>query len=101
MPLLTRAEQSHDNISLAELAAVVGLSQVHFIRLFRERFASPPHAYVMSQRIDRAKVLLTRGNLPIKEVAASCGFADQSHLTRLFKRHVDTTPRRFQLSIQG
>jgi AraC family transcriptional regulator len=87
-----------DSISLAELAAVVGLSQVHFIRLFRERFACPPHAYLMSRRIDRAKTLLARRGMSIQEVATSCGFSDQSHLTRLFKRHVGITPRRFQLS---
>lgn len=82
--------ESH--LSLDELAAVAGLSTWHFLRQFRARFNSAPHAYVIERRIEQAKRLLLRGTLPIKEIAAVCGFSDQAHMTRLFRRQLGVTP---------
>jgi AraC family transcriptional regulator len=84
------------NPSLAALACVAGTSVSHFARQFRLRFGLPPHAYVIERRVERAKALLARGELSIKEIAASAGFADQSHLTRAFHRRVGTTPADFR-----
>ena len=80
------------NISLAELAGVVQLSVFHFTRKFRTEFGCPPHTYVMNRRIERAKVQLAKENIPLKAIAASCGFSDQSHMTRLFRRLLGVTP---------
>ena len=84
------------NISLAELAGVVQLSEFHFARKFRNEFGCPPHAYVMRKRIERAKAQLARGNIPLKVVAANSGFSDQSHMTRLFRRLLGVTPAEYR-----
>jgi AraC family transcriptional regulator len=87
------------NISLADLAGVVQLSVFHFIRKFRTEFGCPPHAYVMRRRIERARRQLARADIPLKVVAADCGFSDQSHMTRLFRRLLGTTPAEYRLSV--
>jgi len=84
------------NLSLAELAGVVQLSVFHFTRKFRTEFGCPPHAYVMRKRIERAKAQLARGNVPLKVIAASNGFSDQSHMTRLFQRLLGVTPAEYR-----
>ena len=84
------------NLSLAELAGVVQLSVFHFTRKFRAEFGCPPHAYVMRRRIECAKTQLARGNFPLKVVAANSGFADQSHMTRLFQRLLGVTPAEYR-----
>jgi len=84
------------NLSLAELAGVVQLSVFHFTRKFRAEFGCPPHAYVMRRRIECAKTQLARGNVPLKVVAANSGFADQSHMTRLFQRLLGVTPAEYR-----
>lgn len=80
------------HLSLDELAAVAGVSSWHFLRQFRTRFNCAPHAYVIERRIERAKRLLLRGALPIKEIAVNCGFSDQAHMTRLFRKYLGVTP---------
>ncbi|WP_454917004.1 helix-turn-helix domain-containing protein [Xanthobacter sediminis] len=84
------------NISLADLAGIAGLSIFHFTRKFRAEFGCPPHAYVMRRRIEHAKRLLARTDIPLKVVAASSGFADQSHMTRLFRKLLDLTPAEYR-----
>ena len=81
------------DVSLAELTRIVGISKYHFLRVFRDRFGLTPHAYQLQQRILHAKHLLRE--LPVVEVAHRCGFADQSHLHRVFRAHVGTTPGRY------
>lgn len=81
--------------SLRTLAATAGLSPTHLVRTFTARFGLPPHAYLLGRRIETARRLLLDG-LPPADVAATVGFADQSHLTRHFRRHVGTTPGRFR-----
>jgi AraC family transcriptional regulator len=83
-------------ISLAEMATVAGLSPFHFARQFKAATGTPPHAYLIARRIERAKELLARTNLPIAAVAVAVGFTHQSHLTRHFKPLVGTTPARFR-----
>jgi AraC-like DNA-binding protein len=77
--------------SLDELAAIAGLSRFHFLRVFRRATGQTPHAYLVMRRVNRARSLLAAGEPPA-EVAAACGFSDQSHLNRVFKRFVGTTP---------
>jgi AraC-like DNA-binding protein len=87
------------DVSLAELAQIAGLSKFHLLRVFRERFGLTPHAYQLQQRILLAKQLLRV--LPIADVAAQCGFADQSHLNRVFRSLVGTTPGRYSQQIRS
>ncbi len=82
------------NVSLEELAAVVNLSQFHFLRVFRKAMGLPPHAYQTQVRVEQAKLLLAL-SWPISQVAAETGFVDQSHFTRRFKGIVGVTPGQF------
>ncbi|MDB5459326.1 MAG: AraC family transcriptional regulator [Caulobacteraceae bacterium] len=82
-------------MSLVDLAALIRLSPSHFGRQFKRTMGVPPHQYVIRLRVERAKRLLRQG-LSIKEVAFTCGFASQEHLTRVFKRIVKATPGQFQ-----
>ena len=78
-------------VSLAELAVVAGLSRFELLRRFRAQTGLTPHAYQRDLRIDRARAMLA-GGVPLAAVAAACGFADQPHLSRVFKRSVGVTP---------
>ncbi|HZC36939.1 MAG TPA: AraC family transcriptional regulator, partial [Chthoniobacterales bacterium] len=78
-------------ISLRELSKVSATSPFHLCRLFRQAYGLPPHAYQMQLRIDQAKSLLRDGNSP-GETAMLCGFVDQSHLVRCFKRIFGVPP---------
>ncbi len=84
------------DLSLAGMAAAAGLSPNHFSNLFKRSTGLPPHQYVIRQRIEKAKALLAGTDLPVGVVAWDCGFSDQAHLTRHFKRLVGTTPARFR-----
>ena len=81
-------------ISLAQLGELTELSPFYLHRVFCEEIGMPPHAYQTQVRINRAKQML-RHRHSLAAVAASTGFADQSHLTRHFQRLVGVTPGRF------
>jgi AraC-like DNA-binding protein len=78
-------------IRLAELSSVCGMSPFHLIRSFREAVGMTPHAYLTQVRANRARELLP-GGMAISAIAYRCGFSDQSHLTRTFKRIFGVTP---------
>lgn len=80
-----------DEVALADLAAIAGLSRSHFIRAFRRETGMTPHAYLVDRRFRAAGRLLERGAAP-SDVAAACGFFDQSHLNRVFKARMAVTP---------
>ncbi len=81
-------------VDLAELAAVAGLSRYHLIRVFRRHLGLTPHAYLTDVRVRAAQERLRRGDAAA-DVAAACGFADQSHLTRAFKARIGVPPAAF------
>lgn len=82
------------DLSLATLAGVVGLSPHYFARAFQRAMGVPPHGYLESVRIAKARELLDRGE-SIVSSAISVGYADQSHLTRRFKRFLGITPGQY------
>lgn len=84
------------DIKLVDLAECVGMSQYHFGRLFKQSTGVPPHQFVLQQRIERAKQLLQQRNLAIADIALSCGFKSQSHLTTLFRKFTGSTPKAFR-----
>lgn len=86
---------SDENVSLSQLANLVGLSQFHFVREFKKQFELTPHSYQIQVRLKKAKSLLKVGVKPV-DVASDCGFHDQSHLNQHFKKALGTTPSRFQ-----
>jgi AraC family transcriptional regulator len=82
-------------INLAHLAKFVGISQFYFCRLFKRSMQITPYQYILQRRIERAKQLLQERQFPISDIALQCGFANQSHFTRQFKRMTGITPFRF------
>jgi AraC family transcriptional regulator len=82
--------------TLAELAALCGLSRSYFIRAFKQTTGLPPHRWLLMQRVKRAKDLLRATKMPIADVAVACGFADQSHLTRVFSKAFRISPGAWQ-----
>src|SRR5262249_81329 len=85
-------ENLTDEIGLAELAALAGMSPHYFCELFKESMGCPPHRFVLLQRLDRAKELLRSGKLTIREAGSSVGFQNPSHFARMFHRYVGITP---------
>jgi len=85
------AGNSHRDIGIAELAGVTGLSRAHLTRAFTRHFGVPPHVWLNSLRLSRARQQLLAG-CAVAEVAAACGFVDQSHLTRRFKGAMGLAP---------
>ncbi len=82
-------------LSLSELAAQVGLSAFHAARLFTQATHMPPHAWRNQLRLQRSLAPLREGT-PVADVAAACGFTDQSHFTRHFRRMFGVPPGRWQ-----
>ena len=76
-----------------ELAALVRLTPSHFGRAFRNSVGEPPHEYVIRRRVARAQGLMLSTSASLSDIAQDCGMADQSHLTRLFRRVVGESPR--------
>jgi AraC family transcriptional regulator len=84
-----------EEIGLEELAALTGKSPCHFLRCFKQSTGIPPHRYVTRRRVDHACELLTAGQ-PLVEIALACGFADQSHFGRVFRRERNLTPMAYR-----
>ncbi|MDK1386235.1 AraC family transcriptional regulator [Sinorhizobium sp. 8-89] len=80
------------DIALEALARECGLSRSHFARAFKETTGAPPHRWLLARRIERAQDLLLNSSLSITQIASSCGFADQSHFTRVFAKIVQAGP---------
>ena len=87
-------ERWDQKVTLNELAAVAGLSRFELVRRFGECIGVTPHAYQVNLRVEAARRLLAAGVQPAA-VAADCGFADQPHLSRVFKRAVGVSPGRY------
>lgn len=78
-------------VPLQRLAAECGLSPFHLLRVFRNALGLTPHAYLVQVRTHRARQMLLQGD-SLSTIAYRCGFSDQSHLTRTFKRIFGVTP---------
>lgn len=81
------------DITLSELADVVQMSQYRFARAFKQSTGIPPHQYLLLQRIERAKKLLTLTQLQIADISYQLGFASQSHFAATFRRFTKVTPK--------
>jgi AraC-like DNA-binding protein len=81
-------------VASADLEAVAGLSRYAVARHFRACLGTSPYRYLVMRRLDRARSLIQRG-ARLVDAAAACGFADQSHMTRHFKRAFGLSPGRW------
>ncbi len=87
----------HESLRIEELAEAAGMSPFHFARQFKTATGHPPHEFLMRLRVDRAQELIAqRGrDWTLAAIARDCGFVDQSHMARHFKRVLGITPRDF------
>jgi AraC family transcriptional regulator len=79
-------------VRIKDLAGLIEVSSSHFSRAFKESFADTPHRYVMRRRLERAKALMLATKTSLGRIAADCGFADQPHFNRHFRRQVGENP---------
>ena len=80
-------------IRIKDLAALINLSPSHFSRAFKEGLADSPHRYLMHRRLERAQGMMLTTNASLGQIAGECGFADQAHFNKLFRRLVGESPR--------
>lgn len=83
-----------NNISLTELSEITDTNPFVLLRNFQKSIGITPHEYLQAYRVNQAKKLISAG-IALTDVALLCGFSDQSHLTRVFKRKVGVTPGQF------
>lgn len=88
---LMDAELSGD-LPVTVIAGTCGLSASYFTRAFKLSTGMPPYRWLLQRRIDKAMNLLKTSLLSLSDIAAACGFADQSHFTRTFSRAVGLSP---------
>jgi AraC family transcriptional regulator len=79
-------------IALHDVAVACSLSVSHFSRAFRETTGLAPHQLLLHRRIEAAKSAMQDARLPLSEITLTCGFADQSHFTRVFSKQVGVSP---------
>jgi AraC family transcriptional regulator len=88
--------QIRNEITISDLAALVGLSHYHFIRAFKDTVGLTPYQYVLSERIRRARELLSSLDLSLGDVALAVGFSNASDLNRVFRKFAGVTPTVFR-----
>jgi AraC-like DNA-binding protein len=83
---------SHEEWPVARLAAVSGVSAAHFARSFRDAFGLPPHRYLLTRRIERAKTLLRDTDLPVTDIAFETGWNSLGTFGRVFRDITGESP---------
>jgi AraC-like DNA-binding protein len=89
-------------LTIAEIAKVVCLCKSHFSRAFKISHGVSPWAYIVMARVERANRMIRATREPLSQIASACGFADQAHLCRAFRRWVGVSPgiwRRAHLAV--
>jgi transcriptional regulator GlxA family with amidase domain len=79
-------------MAILEMAHLVALSKSHFSRAFKRSLGVSPMTYIAERRVERAKLMMTSTRVRLTDIALACGFADQSHLNRYFRRIVGMSP---------
>jgi len=92
------ADHMTDDIHVSDLAIVAGLCESYFAHAFRASTGLPPHRFIMSQRIERARLLLASNGMSVSEVGLDCGFKDASHFARVFRAHAGVSPGSYRVS---
>jgi len=84
------------DIRLGAMAAACGVSPDYFLRMFKSTVGVSPYQYLLNQRVERAKILLSDVTCSLAEVALRCGFSHQEHLSRMFRRFTGVAPGRYR-----
>jgi AraC family transcriptional regulator len=90
-----------DELGLDELAQSVGLSTAHFARMFRKSTGETPHQFVLRQRLERAKAMLSAPEARILDVAVACGFKTQQHFAQVFRDLCGISPTGYRQDLVG
>jgi AraC family transcriptional regulator len=88
------------DLTIARLAQVASLSQFHFARAFKTAVGKSPHQYVSGHRLERAKVLLRRGDQSLLDIAVALNFSSQANFTRAFRQGTGMTPGQYRRSFE-
>ena len=83
---------SHEEWPVARLARVSGVSEAHFARSFKHAFGVPPHRYLLTRRIERAKALLRDTDLPVTDIAFQTGWNSLGTFGRIFRDITGESP---------
>jgi transcriptional regulator GlxA family with amidase domain len=83
---------SHEEWPVERLAQVSGVSEAHFARSFKDAFGAPPHRYLLTRRIERAKAMLRDTDLPITEIAFQTGWNSLGTFGRVFRDVTGESP---------
>ncbi|WP_292116204.1 AraC family transcriptional regulator [Mesorhizobium sp.] len=92
---------SNGNVTLVELAGACGLSVSYFTRSFKRTTGMTPHRWLQKRNIEKVKDRMRKSGASLAEISIACGFADQSHMTRVFRRLIGTTPAGWRRQIGG
>ena len=84
------------DIRLGAMAGACGVSPDYFLRMFKSTAGVSPYQYLLNQRVERAKILLSDATCSLAEVALRCGFSHQEHLSRMFRRFTGVAPGRYR-----
>jgi len=85
-----------DDLTLDGMASVACLSRFHFARAFKQAVGRSPGRYVIARRLERAKLLLAEGDLPLVEIALALRFSSQANFTRTFKQSTGLAPGQYR-----
>ena len=88
-------------ITLEAMASEAGISPSHFSRLFKDVVGKSPMQFVTGFRVEQAQKMLADPNLTLSDIALACGFSDQAHFNRVFRRACGETPGRFRQSLNA
>ena len=95
------AQHITEVLHVDQLAAEAKLSPFHFARMFKLTTGQTPHLYLLMQRVERAKALLSDSDTALIDIAAHTGFRTQGHFTGVFRRYTGQTPRAFRLACRA
>ncbi len=83
------------DINLDDIISHIGLSKYHFLREFKKEFGLTPHHYIQNVKINNARMML-KTKTPLSQIALECGFFDQSHLIKTYKKFYGHTPSKIR-----
>lgn len=87
----------NQTIEIDDLAKRACMSKDHFIRLFKQYIGTTPNVYITRKKIEKAELLLVTTNQPIKFIAETLGYIDNSYFNRIFKKNIGITPQQYRM----
>jgi AraC-like DNA-binding protein len=95
---VTYIEQNYQrNLTVEELADVCKLNRSYFSKLFKESMGCPPQEFLIRMRLSKATGLMESSSASIGEIAAKCGYPNQLHFSRAFKKRYGVSPREWRV----